>query len=561
MRLLDRFPLGLQIGALVALLGLLLVGATAYGAGDLGVRALGELAGQRLKGVAANAARQLDRNTFERRREIAAFARLQAVAEAAGDPPAMRRLLEELQKGFPHYVWIGFADARGVVRAGTQGRLEGRFVAAEPWFRNAREGVWIGRLREQLELVRSGAISDAERVLDISAPVLDTSGRRIGVIAANLSWVWAEELRQQALQLDDMLAGVELTGLDADGRVLLGDRLPAGEIRRILDRRALALSSEGTLPADGHDEGYLYAWAEGEGYRDFDGLGWLLVARQPAAAAFVEVNRLERAISVMGAVGAVLGCLVAAFLVHRLTSPLRRLADEARLLDQDGNGMLSRLYGSAEVVELSQALRSLLRRLAGSKRRLHDQHREMTEAVAERDLYRALARTDPLTGLLNRRALFEAAAEELPEALEGGRSLGVVVFDIDHFKLVNDSRGHAAGDEVIRHIAGLAREEARAGDLVARFGGEEFVVVLPESGLHEAAALAERLRRSVERSAARHDGKAVRVTISAGCSTVLPGDADLQDAIDRADEALYEAKTAGRNRIARAAQRSGALAG
>jgi diguanylate cyclase (GGDEF)-like protein len=153
------------------------------------------------------------------------------------------------------------------------------------------------------------------------------------------------------------------------------------------------------------------------------------------------------------------------------------------------------------------------------------------------------ARTDPLTGLLNRRGLHERAAIELARAARERRSLATVAFDIDNFKGINDEWGHDVGDRVIAHIGRMLAEHARDVDIVARIGGEEFVVVLPDTGEDGATAFSERIRAAF----ARMPRDLPRVRTSAGVHTEIAPTA-IEPLLSRADFALYEAKRAGRNR-------------
>jgi diguanylate cyclase (GGDEF)-like protein/PAS domain S-box-containing protein len=151
---------------------------------------------------------------------------------------------------------------------------------------------------------------------------------------------------------------------------------------------------------------------------------------------------------------------------------------------------------------------------------------------------------DALTGIANRIGAEKALAGEDERRKRVGSPLSVALFDIDHFKRVNDEFGHATGDEVLRLVATTLASQARASDTVARWGGEEFIAVLP-GGLGGALAFCERARRAVERlSSARVE----RVTISAGAVELAPGES-VADAVARADERLYDAKKAGRNRV------------
>ncbi|HUC09613.1 MAG TPA: PleD family two-component system response regulator [Stellaceae bacterium] len=161
-----------------------------------------------------------------------------------------------------------------------------------------------------------------------------------------------------------------------------------------------------------------------------------------------------------------------------------------------------------------------------------------------------LALTDELTGLYNRRYLL-AHLDELMARVNGdGIGVAVLMFDIDHFKRVNDTYGHPGGDEVLRQIARRAQDSVRSDDLVARLGGEEFAVVMPQTVLPIAAAVANRLRLEVaNKPFTLPAGGQLEVTISIGVTTANVGCEDRDQLLQRADEALYEAKAAGRNRI------------
>lgn len=164
-------------------------------------------------------------------------------------------------------------------------------------------------------------------------------------------------------------------------------------------------------------------------------------------------------------------------------------------------------------------------------------------------LYEAGLR-DPLTGLPNRRQLDESLRAELSFARRHGTDLSLLIADIDRFKAVNDTHGHMAGDVVLQHVGQVLSSTVRIEDLVARFGGEEFVVIARSTALAGASQLAERLRAAVEGRAALVDGVSLRVTASFGVASlacvVEPSAAAL---LARADERLYRAKTAGRNRV------------
>jgi two-component system cell cycle response regulator len=187
----------------------------------------------------------------------------------------------------------------------------------------------------------------------------------------------------------------------------------------------------------------------------------------------------------------------------------------------------------------------LVARTTTQVRRKHLQDR--LEESYQRSL--SLALTDELTGLYNRRYLFAHLDELLGRVRKDGISIAILMFDIDHFKHVNDTYGHAAGDDVLRELASRTTNSVRSVDLVARLGGEEFVVVMPETDLGIAAGVAERLRAAVAREmfTISADGTRLPVTISIGVTAATACDDERDTMLKRADVALYTAKARGRN--------------
>lgn len=164
-------------------------------------------------------------------------------------------------------------------------------------------------------------------------------------------------------------------------------------------------------------------------------------------------------------------------------------------------------------------------------------------------LYRELedrSRTDSLTGLHNMRWWDEVAPQEAARTLRSGANIGVLMLDLDHFKLVNDSGGHAAGDRVLKSVARALRASVRTGDEVVRFGGEEFLILLHESGTEGAVRVAETVRRAV---AAIPAATGAKVTASVGVAVFPQSGPSLDDAVRAADVAMYQAKAEGRDRV------------
>lgn len=220
--------------------------------------------------------------------------------------------------------------------------------------------------------------------------------------------------------------------------------------------------------------------------------------------------------------------------LKQLQSSLRHLVWQARQVAQGDYSQRLEFLG-----EFSDAFNQMVERMDDTVTRLQ---------VREAEL-RSLSSTDPLTGTNNRRRFLDLLGEEVERSSRYGRPLSILMIDLDHFKDVNDTRGHAAGDEALRSVTGaVARSGLRAVDFLGRLGGEEFAVALPETRCSEAMVVAERIRRVVEDTVIPSDEIGFRVTVSIGVTEHDPGEP--QDLLlRRADEALYEAKRSGRNRV------------
>ena len=160
------------------------------------------------------------------------------------------------------------------------------------------------------------------------------------------------------------------------------------------------------------------------------------------------------------------------------------------------------------------------------------------------------AETDALTGVTNRGAFMAYAGEALGRSLQGDLPLSMIIFDLDHFKRINDSFGHAVGDGVLRRFAEMARSMLREDDCVGRIGGEEFALILPGTSLGSAFLIADRIRAAFEKDCRFVDGQVINATVSAGVTTAHP-DSTLDSILIAADEGLYRAKQNGRNRVER----------
>lgn len=215
--------------------------------------------------------------------------------------------------------------------------------------------------------------------------------------------------------------------------------------------------------------------------------------------------------------------------------PIARLAEELAAIKPGGGVRLSvgAAHAHDEIGSLANSANALI---AATE-----------QALAE---IKALATTDPLTSLPNRRAFMEKMADELSRFQRHETApASVLMLDLDHFKEINDRHGHAAGDAVLRRFGEILAAELRKIDAAGRLGGEEFAVVLPNTEATPAVFFAERLRRKLAEQLIEHEGHALNVTTSIGVAAMMLGDSRPEEVLARADHALYQAKAKGRNRV------------
>jgi diguanylate cyclase len=210
------------------------------------------------------------------------------------------------------------------------------------------------------------------------------------------------------------------------------------------------------------------------------------------------------------------------------------------------NMVLDRLIGDTRSMELD-ALRSY-ELLQETQTRMEEAERRILQLSTELEQVSALAHKDFLTGALNRRGLQEALEREFSRAERIGTSLCIALLDVDHFKKLNNSLGYDTGDQALAHLAAVTREALRPTDVLARYGGEEFVIILPETAREEGVQVMARLQRELTRNFFLHDNERVLITFSAGVAerqATEPAD----EVMKRADQALFQAKHSGRNRV------------
>jgi diguanylate cyclase (GGDEF)-like protein len=243
-----------------------------------------------------------------------------------------------------------------------------------------------------------------------------------------------------------------------------------------------------------------------------------------------------------------LGASHVAAIIDALPSQVASVADA---LDSNVGEMLDldalRNDAGRLLSEINQQYEGVIRKLGellAEKEKLTAELRKANEALA------SMARTDALTGLPNRRALEDELQRSAARSARDNTWLSLLVLDVDHFKSFNDTHGHAAGDAVLATVGRVLVEQCRKGDMPARYGGEEFTVILPNTNPLGANVVAERIRRAFESSATHFEGKTLKITMSLGVASAQGIAATPVSVLaGRADEALYQAKRSGRNRV------------
>jgi diguanylate cyclase (GGDEF)-like protein len=296
------------------------------------------------------------------------------------------------------------------------------------------------------------------------------------------------------------------------------------------------------------------------GYAAVPGIGWGIMVPQPESEVAHNVNKLILSHLVWGAIGLVLAIVLALALSRWITGPLNTLASAGRGLMHSGlKGNLPSVRKNApvEITQLGTVLRALISSLQASRDEVHKLNESLQEKVEEatqqlREANQRLeeaAQHDYLTDLANRRYFEESLNQALSRRSGDVEHVCVMLIDIDHFKQINDSYGHAAGDAVLNRVARILERGMRSGDLVARYGGDEFVAYMRctrDIGMQRA----EELHQLIAQASISWEDKNIYITASMGlyCQAIKP-DVELSSILHNADDAMYKAKRQGRNRV------------
>lgn len=295
------------------------------------------------------------------------------------------------------------------------------------------------------------------------------------------------------------------------------------------------------------------------GYAGIKELGWGVMVPQPKSEMEATVASILNALLAWSIVGIIIAVISACFLTQWITRPINRLAKEARQINSNDDAFnLQTIIQSApcEVAEMASAMQTLINDLQASNQEIKELNGslndEISKATSELQYANAnlrhIASSDHLTTIANRR-FFESTVSDILDN-KTGQSIGIMLVDIDNFKYINDHYGHAAGDYVLTKVASLLRQAMRPGDIIARYGGDEFVAEF-ESDVKTIQKRAEDLRAAVEQFPFKWKGTRLNVTLSIGITCHKTHvESSLDQLMTIADTAMYQAKNAGRNKVA-----------
>ncbi len=519
--------------------------------------------GESIHQLAFGIARAISVNLTERDREIRLLAATLSQRAALSEVAESRRSLNALQQSYPSYAWVGIADIQGTVRVATGQLLEGQSVTKRPWFIHGQQAPFIGDVHEAVLLSKllpqskSQAKGEPLRFVDFTAQVYDLNGKLHGVLAAHVLWEWAEQTVSGTLSGKHRRAQIDVLILDKNNHVI-SPYAAVGEQKLPVQLNAGQDFIVANWPGAGD---YLYTVVGLDGSLAQQ-LGWRVIVRQPLEQALVSVRLVRNSLLSFELLATLILIVTVYQFARRISQPIEQLAQNALEITCDHNRGWHELANTTrELQQLSIAFGHMIATLLQKKDELVQLNAGLEQTVAQRtaelslankelaeraELQEQLARRDALTGVANRMAANERLQFEQQRFQRTQQLYAILMLDIDYFKRINDNFGHDVGDQVLIKTADILQHQLRRTDFIARFGGEEFLVILPETGIEGAMQLAEKLRNAI----AEYPFAVVNsVTLSIGVAVVNFSDQFSDSLLKRADQALYRSKHQGRNQV------------
>jgi diguanylate cyclase (GGDEF)-like protein len=455
-----------------------------------------------------------------------------AAAAKPFDKSQLENYLKSVRRKFADYEELLVVDPGGRVVA-TTAETPGALDLPKEWERLARaDKPVVGQAHRDPDLGKD--------ILVIGEPIRSVHDEFVGLFVAKLNFRGiAEVLRRYAA---DTPCALNL--VDREGRALVAAGNGAAPRAGIEPAVAKKLFSKASAFLEYRD---VDGRATVGGLEPLEQIEGAVLAQLDRSAAYAQIGRLrDITLALTGILLLVIG-LAASLLGLTIVRPLSRLARGSAKVAGGDLTIALPVLGKGEVASLTTLFNNMVLRLAHTREELDAKNEALREKNAE---LQKISTTDSLTGLHNRHALMRTLAREVERSGRHDHLFAVLMIDVDHFKQLNDSHGHLAGDQVLRGIAKLLEHSTRSCDCAARYGGDEFVVVLPETDMGTSIQVAERIRDRAGAVRPTITDDPWEVSLSIGVS-MYPEHALEPDALlRRADAALYEAKRAGRNRIA-----------
>ena len=411
-----RIRLALGFG----LLAVVLTGALALVIGELTTALAKKEIGQYLTRLSIEMRDKLDTGMAERMAEVELLASLDARLDRARNPGMRATLIEELKRTTPDYAWVGYADAAGKVQVSLNGTLQGEDTSTRPWFRRGLAGPFAGDVHDVKALAdllpKDGTAP--QRFVDVAFPLRE-SGRTYGVVGAHISWGWATRMRDSIESYARPEAPFELLVVSSAGVVLLGPQSLLGTALTLTELSPTRLRAYDAKLEEWPDGiTYLTGTSATRGFGTYQGLGWIVIARQRADFAFAPVRLLQQRIAIAGGLIALLAILLGGLIATRVSKPLAEISIAADAISRGSRRVqIPSGGGYAEVDHLAVSLRTMLSSLTR-----HEEDLRQAQAQLE---VRVKARTAELA---KARAEIELEAAEHALAMDASR---LVIWDYD----------------------------------------------------------------------------------------------------------------------------------
>jgi diguanylate cyclase (GGDEF)-like protein len=510
-------------------------------------RFLSQKISQELQKVTSQATRDISLWLKERLYDLKVFSSSYVVTEnlarlqdsGAGrldQEPAVRGLRDYLGSVRPKFtdyeeLTVVAPDGRVVASSAEQPRP---VTMPDGWLERARKGEAVLGSPAWDETLHAG-------VMIVSQPIFGADDRFLGALAAKLNFRGIGESLSSYSTSD--IGGFYL--VTRGGEVVASTQpLTAGSVKVVFPPGAASrlFAQEGTAL----DYSSLRGVEVVGTLKSVPTLGLAVVAEKDRRTAYAEIYRL-RNMTVLLVCGLLLGIGVVAYLLGlTIVRPLDNLISGAAKVATGNLDVDLPLSSRGELGYMTEVFNHMVAQLRLGRKELAEANQTLRERNQE---LQELSVTDSLTGLFNRKHMWETLARELEGFKRHRRPLAVLMIDIDHFKRYNDTRGHLAGDEVLRRMAEIFHRSLRVSDYAARYGGEEFLVVLPDTDSAMAAQAAERLRGLVADERFADGPGPAKITISVGVASTSEHESEPESLVRNADTALYRAKKAGRNRV------------